>query len=80
MIAWLRLIAAGILFGLAIYWLWTAVKDGRRRRRPLYGVEADTGRPTGLRVSPLSPAESAAALALERDAAGSWDLTGLCIV
>jgi hypothetical protein len=51
-------------FGLAGYWF---LEGRRRRRRPLYGVEADTGRPTGLRISPLAPLEAAIARELERD-------------
>lgn len=63
MIRLLRWILAGVCFGAALYWLvewWT-------RPRVELGFEADTGRPTGLRISPLGPLEAAIARELERD-------------
>lgn len=71
------------LLGLALLaWAgWTIARETIARSRdrflfggwiPLYGLEADTGAPTGLRVNALSPAERNAALELERRLNEEW--------
>jgi hypothetical protein len=57
-----RLVAGGICLGLAVHW----TLETMRRRRPIVSAfEADTGRPTGLRITPLTPAETDWALLRE---------------
>ena len=55
----------------AAWWAVETVRDVMLHR-PLYGVDVDTGEPTGLRVSALSPAEAAAALELEDRLRREW--------
>ncbi len=73
LLAWLRIVAGGILFAFAAIWaarsVWPALRDGillARAHRRLYGVDAETGTWVGVRVSPLTPAEREAAIAAER--------------
>jgi uracil-DNA glycosylase len=58
-----RLVAAGLCLGTALYWALEALRNDRDRHR--FSVEADTGRPTGIRVTPLTRAETDWALLRE---------------
>lgn len=65
MIRIIRRLLGVACFVLAAWWTVQALLE--ERRRPRYGVDRDTGIPTGLRISPLREAERSAALALERE-------------
>lgn len=67
MLAWLRTIAAGVLFARAITWLLESAWAWWRG--PLYGV-TPWGEPTGLRITPLDRRETEAAAQREWD---SWE-------
>ena len=61
MIRWVRRIVGVALLAWAA---WQVIRP--RSWIPLYGVDAETGAPYGVRITPLSPAETAAAIAAER--------------
>jgi hypothetical protein len=61
-----------LVVGLALLaWsAWIVVREPTRRSRDRFGW--DEGRPTGIRIAPLAPAERAAALELEERLRRAW--------
>lgn len=75
-LAWARRIVGLVALAAAAWWALEAIVAWWAFRylgdHPQRGVDASTGEPYGVRVSPLSPAEREAALAVEREAADAW--------
>jgi len=64
----LRVLAGAAALAAAAWWTLEAI--AKRSGPPRYGL--DEGRPTGLRISPLTPVEAGVARALERDELMAW--------
>lgn len=76
MTRWIRRLFGLALLGWSAWTLlraaWRIVAGASSSTSPLYGIDADTGAPTGLRITPLDPLETTAARRLERDLWRQW--------
>jgi len=70
----LRRILGALFFALAGWWSVAWLRETMRRSTFRFSVDAETGEPYGLRITPLTPAERLEAIDREWDAQDQWSL------